>query len=106
MLEFPRQTNMRIQEMKFGLEELINKAAEQAERQQTEGRRGPGGVDRSLDRPAENELDQHVWAVVSFDKVMARGVSYNHAAELLNRLASNGIPGLCIITADAAARVG
>ena len=54
--------------------------------------------------PADCALDQPVWSVVSFDKVEAGGLKYWQAAELIRELEIHGIPGLCIITDDAALR--
>ena len=52
------------------------------------------------------ELDQPIWAVISFDKVEAAGIPYSEAAELLNTLEKQGVNGLALVTADAAARYG
>jgi hypothetical protein len=47
--------------------------------------------------------DPH-WSVVSFDEVEAGGLTYFQAVNLVSELDASGIPGLCIIT-DNAARV-
>jgi len=50
------------------------------------------------------DLADPKWSVVSFDEVEAGGLTYAQAVNLVSELDSSGIPGLCIIT-DNAARV-
>ncbi len=52
-----------------------------------------------------SELEQPIWSVVSFDQRQAGGLSYKQAASLLSELDACGIPGLCIITDEAANRL-
>ena len=58
------------------------------------------------DPEAVNELEQPIWAVISFDKVEATGLSYSEAADLLSSLRTQGVYGLALVTADAASRYG
>ena len=53
----------------------------------------------------ESELDAQRWAVISFDRCEASGLTYEQAAEKLAELQEQRIAGLCIVTDDAAARV-
>ena len=50
------------------------------------------------------DLADPQWSVVSFDEVEAGGLTYSQAVILVSELDASGIPGLCIIT-DNAARV-
>ncbi|HRJ89198.1 MAG TPA: hypothetical protein PLN05_11175 [Pyrinomonadaceae bacterium] len=51
-----------------------------------------------------SELDEPLWAVISFDRVESSGVSYAEASELIEKLNKEGVAGLCIVTIDAAER--
>ena len=46
-----------------------------------------------------------IWSVVSFDKCEASGLAYDAAAKLLADLDAEKIPGLTIVTDDAARRM-
>ena len=50
------------------------------------------------------DLDEPCWSVVSFGQTEAGGLTYRQAAALLNVLEGNNVPGLCIITDEAAKR--
>jgi hypothetical protein len=52
-----------------------------------------------------SELDKPLWSVVSFSEIEAGGLTYSQATRLVEALASNGIPGLCIVTDVAAGRI-
>jgi hypothetical protein len=56
-------------------------------------------------RQDKTELDQPYWAVVSFERVEAAGMTYAQAVEKLQELDENGVSGLCIVTDDAALRI-
>lgn len=53
-----------------------------------------------------SDLDEPVWSVVSFDTCEASGLSYRSAVQLLAEKEAAGVYGLCIVTDDAARRVG
>ena len=55
---------------------------------------------------ARSELDLPQWSVVSFDACEAAGLTYAAAAKLLSDKETAGVYGLCIITDDAARRLG
>jgi hypothetical protein len=55
-------------------------------------------------RVALSELDEPIWAVISFEGVEALDLVYEEATRLLSDLEDRGIPGLCIVTNAAAAR--
>ena len=54
---------------------------------------------------AASELDEHVWSVISFERVEGSSLDYANAAELLSELDSHGVAGLCIVSDHAAARI-
>lgn len=51
------------------------------------------------------ELDQPLWTVVSFSQIEAGGMTYAQADKLMSELDAYGVPGLCITTDKAAARI-
>jgi hypothetical protein len=53
-----------------------------------------------------SDLDEPVWSVVSFDTCEASGLSYRSAVQLLAEKEAAGVYGLCIVTDDAARRIG
>jgi hypothetical protein len=52
------------------------------------------------------DLDEPRRSVVSFDQTEAGGLTYRQAVLLLNELERNDIAGLCIVTEEAAQRIG
>lgn len=55
--------------------------------------------------PVESLLDQPIWAVVSFEKVEASGMTYPKAEQLMAALCEQRVAGLCIVTDEAAERM-
>ena len=53
------------------------------------------------ERPA-SELDEPIWAIVSFEKAQDMNLTFPEAASKLAELDRQGIPGLCIVTNQAA----
>ena len=53
-----------------------------------------------------SELQQERWAVISERGCEAAGLRHAEAAELLRRLAAERVSGLCVVTDEAAGRVG
>ncbi|MBX3294445.1 MAG: hypothetical protein KF762_01820 [Acidobacteria bacterium] len=53
----------------------------------------------------ESELLSPIWSVISFDRLEGSALTYAAAAELLNRLDSEGVAGLCVVTDDVGSRV-
>lgn len=51
-----------------------------------------------------SRLDEPCWSVVSFDNLEAGGLTYARAEELMAALDTQSVPGLCIVTDEAAAR--
>ena len=51
-----------------------------------------------------SRLDEPCWSVVSFDKLEAGGLTYAQAEELTAALDTQSVPGLCIVTDEAAVR--
>ena len=51
------------------------------------------------------ELDEPRWAVVSFERCEAAGLTYEHAANVLADLAGRGVSGLCVVTDAVASRI-
>jgi len=56
-------------------------------------------------KTVKSELDEARWSIVSFDRREANGLSYSEAAELMSKLYSDGVAGLCIVTDAAAERM-
>jgi hypothetical protein len=54
--------------------------------------------------PFPSELDQPRWSVITFDECAARGLSYDEAKRLVEQM-SDEVPGLCIVTDDAAQKL-
>jgi len=52
-----------------------------------------------------SELEAPRWSVVSFEKCVAKNLTYTEAAEKLKQLKSEKTSGLCIITDEAAGRI-
>jgi transcriptional regulator NrdR family protein len=52
----------------------------------------------------ENELDEPIWAVVSFDHVKGMNLTHAEAVDIVNRLDAVDDNSLTIVTAAAAAR--
>lgn len=57
------------------------------------------------DEALESELDAPIWAVVSFEKCEAAGLSYPQALERIAELERAGVYGLCVVTDEAANRL-
>lgn len=53
---------------------------------------------------ADSELRQPIWAVVSFERCEITDVTLAKAVEKLAALEGDRVTGLCIVTAEAAAR--
>ncbi|HEX8649511.1 MAG TPA: hypothetical protein VF708_01625 [Pyrinomonadaceae bacterium] len=49
-----------------------------------------------------SELSEERWAVISERGCEANGMAYAEAAELMHKLASEKVYGLCVVTNDAA----
>lgn len=52
------------------------------------------------------DLSSPRWSVVSFDVCEAAGLSYDEAAATLRELEADGVNGLCVVTDEAARRIG
>ena len=52
-----------------------------------------------------SELEQPRWAVISFERREATGLTYPQAVELLKELESRKVTGLAIVTDEAASRI-
>ncbi len=52
------------------------------------------------------DLNAPVWSVVSFDTRLARNLTYHAAIEKLNEFFAAKVSGLCIVTDEAAERIG
>ena len=61
---------------------------------------------RSEDRGvAGSELDEPIWSLISFERVESTNLRYEEAARLLSELDQRRVPGLCIVTNNAASRI-
>lgn len=63
-------------------------------------------VEKRETRSALSELDFPQWSVVSFDIREASGLTYAEAAQLRDEKEAAGVYGLCIVTDEAASKVG
>jgi hypothetical protein len=52
-----------------------------------------------------NELNEPRWSVVTFERSVANNLTYDKAAQELEKLHAKKIAGLCIITDEAAERI-
>ena len=52
-----------------------------------------------------SELAALSWSVVSFDRCVAKNLTYEQAEEKIRELAEQKVSGLCIITDEAAERI-
>lgn len=57
------------------------------------------------DEKFSSELHAKIWSVVSFEKIMQDGLSYDEAFEKMQKLIKQKVSGLCIITDTAAHRL-
>ena len=53
----------------------------------------------------ESELNEPIWSVISFERVEAKSIRYEEAVRLITELELSGVPGLCIVTNEAASRI-
>lgn len=53
-----------------------------------------------------SELSELRWALISFERCEASGLTFEQAAERLAELEKRGVAGLCVVTDEAAARIG
>lgn len=98
---------MKIQEMRSGSRHFERRAEPRFKNNVFEIRSlGEPIFDDAFPEAIESELEQSVWSVVSFDQRQAGGLTYKQAASLLSELDAYDIPGLCIITDEAANRLG
>ena len=54
---------------------------------------------------AGSELDEPIWSVISFERVEATRLRYDEADSMVSELEDRGVPGLCIVTNEAASRI-
>jgi hypothetical protein len=59
----------------------------------------------AVEQPEKSELELPVWSVVTFEKTAASGLTYAEAAAKLEKLKSEKVSGLCVVTDEAAARM-
>ncbi len=59
----------------------------------------------TVEESYESELEMSVWSVITFEECAAGGLTYAQAAEKLEKLKSEKVSGLCIVTDEAAARI-
>lgn len=62
-------------------------------------------VGKAAAKASARELSEGRWAVISFERCEAKGLSYNEAARKLKELLGNGSVGLCIVTDSVAERI-
>jgi len=52
-----------------------------------------------------SEINSALWSVVSFEKRIAKNLTYAEAAKKMKSLAAKKVSGLCIVTDEAAQRI-
>lgn len=67
-------------------------------------KKNPGAAS-AVEETGKSELDAPIWSVVKFDSCVADGLTYDEAAETLEKLKAEKVSGLCIVTNEAAARM-
>ena len=99
---------MRIQEMRFGIARMRKKAdvpgdvlSEIRSMIETDQVQMPEQV---FPHDPQSELEETRWAILSFDRIEATGLTYPQAAHWINELELQGKTGLCLVTDEAAAR--
>jgi hypothetical protein len=98
---------MKIQEMKSGIFHLNKKMENERRENDFQTVAATQSIDRSRSNlTSDCELEWPRWSVISFEQREAVGLTYDQAVTLISELDSHGVAGLCIVTDDAAARVG
>ena len=87
---------MKMVKMKTDEEEKISEPAAAAPDEET----APPAVEA-----VPGELNQTIWSVVSFEKCLKDGLTYDEAVRTLEKFKKKKMSGLCIITDEAAARI-
>lgn len=107
VIEFRR--DMRIQEMRSGISHLRKRIDDQRPNEILEMRSILEAELPPVPEPLApidppSELDELRWAVVSFDRTEASGLTYKQALQWMSELDLQGVAGLCLITDEAAER--
>ncbi len=55
--------------------------------------------------PVSSELHEPIWSLVSFEKCIKSNLTYDEAVKEMDRLIPQKVPGLCIITDQAAGKL-
>lgn len=95
---------MKIQEMRSGILHL-NKRMENEGREEFIENAAAGLWPVDITAPDIGELDQPIWSVISFERREAGGLTYQQATDIIAKLNSDGVPGLCIVTDNAGKKV-
>ena len=103
---------MRIQEMRPGILHLRKKMENEGADEYFDNAADPAFAAEQASLPANaatieavSDLEQPRWSLVSFERREAGGLTYNQAVALMAELDNHGMPGLCIITDQAASRL-
>jgi hypothetical protein len=64
-------------------------------------------IDTSQDEAVNfaGELNEPRWSIVSFEKCVAKNLTYPQAEKKMMKLAAEKVAGLCIVSDEAAARI-
>lgn len=60
----------------------------------------------SEDKPNDSEFLEPRWSVVTYESVAVSNLTYGEALDWVKKLDEQKISGLCIVTDEAAARIG
>lgn len=100
---------MRIQEMRSGISHLKKKmgSAPNDNYLSLAAAREALARDEELVVASQDcDLDDARWSLVSFDRREAGGLTYAQAVHLMSELDALDVPGLCIVSDEAAGRLG
>ena len=66
----------------------------------------PAPAEAGSTEASKSELSENIWSVVTFGELAASGLTYQDAAQKMAQLSKENVSGLCIITDEAASRIG
>ena len=62
-------------------------------------------ADADTSNSPTSDLSENSWSVISFDACAENGLTYDEAIKKMAKLSTERIPGLCIVTDEAASRI-
>ena len=99
---------MRIQEMRSGISHLKKKMGSNGGENYLSlaaAREALARDEELVGASQDCDLDDARWSLVSFDRREAGGLTYAQAVHLMSELDALDVPGLCIVTDEAAGKL-